>query len=285
MTGVMTMDHEQVQDLALDAVLAGVEPDDRAGFDAHAADCDQCRAFLDDLNAMVGLMGAVGEVEAPPSHLRAAILAEASGLRVSRPESAAAEAEASGPLAPRPVEPALAGPGLRGRRRAARSFGREAATRLLAVAAVIALIGLVGWGVTMREQRDDARQAAAEWSQFHDWMSRPGPMSVAEVDAADGSSPARLATAYVRDSGSLIVADRLAVNDTSSTIYVLWSMTSPTDGTPVALGSFDVGAGDRMSFVAGTGAAPSGLWFAISEEPGRRIPAAPTTVLGAGRAA
>ena len=155
----------------------------------------------------------------------------------------------------------------------------------MAVAAVLALIGLVGWGATMRSQRDDARTAASQASQFRDAISRPGQLTVAEIDALDGSGTKRLATAYVRDTGMMVVADGLEDNDTSSSIYVLWSLASPTDGAPVALGSFDVAKGNLMSFVAATGAVPSGRWFAISEEPGRRVPATPTKVVGAGEAA
>ena len=71
-----------------------------------------------------------------------------------------------------------------GRRRAHRSVIAAGATRLVAVAAVLALIGVVGWGAVMRSQRDEARQTASQWSQFHDAISRPGQMTVAEIDAA-----------------------------------------------------------------------------------------------------
>ena len=103
--------------------------------------------------------------------------------------------------------------------------------------------------------------------------------------SASSSTSKRVATAYMRDNGMMIVAEDLAANNTASSIYVLWSMASPTDGTPVAIGSFDVAKGNLMSVVSPTGSEPSGRWFAISEEPGRRVPVAPTKIVGAGEAA
>lgn len=287
------LEHQRIQDTALDLVFAAVEPADRAAFDAHIATCSHCGEFVDELTSMVGLIGAVGDVEAPPTSLRAAILAGVGGLSGTRggaqapgePVTAGSGTDTSGDaVASSPASPFTAA-GARGRRRARRSTLTAAATRLLAVAAVLAVIGLVGWGSVMHSQRDDARATASQWSQFHDAVSRPGQLTVAELDAADGSTTKRLATAYMRDTGMMVVADDLAANDTASSIYVLWSLASPTDGAPVALGTFDVAKGSLMSFVAATGSAPSGRWFAISEEPGRRVPAAPTNVLGSGEAA
>ena len=81
---VTMMEHQRIQDEALDLVFAAVEPADMASYDAHLAECDQCREFVDELTSLVGLVGAVGDVEAPPASLRAAILAEAAGLSVTR---------------------------------------------------------------------------------------------------------------------------------------------------------------------------------------------------------
>lgn len=276
---VSMMEHQRIQDEALDLVFAALEPADKAGFDAHIAGCGQCREFVDELTSTVGLIGAVGDVEAPPTSLRAAVMAEAGGLSVTRPSSRPVDdANASATASP------FAAPSPRGHRRAHRWAVGAAATRFLAVAAVLALIGAVGWGAAMHSQRDQARQTASQWSQFQDAISRPGQLTVAELDAT-GSTSKRLATAYIRDTGMMVVADDLDANDTSSSIYVLWSLASPTDGAPVAMGSFDVAKGSLMSFVAATGAAPIGRWFAISEESGRRVPDSPTKILGAGEAA
>lgn len=280
MTNDVTMlEHQRIQDEALDLVLASAEPADRAVFDAHLAGCNACQEFVDDLSSMVGRIGAVGDVASPPASLRAAILAEAGGLSVTRPSASTATEAATAAASP------FSAPGARGARRAHRPTLSSTLTRFLAVAAVLALIGLVGWGSAMHSQRDDARQTASQWSQFHDAISRPGQLTVAEIDSASSSTSKRVATAYMRDNGMMIVAEDLAANNTASSIYVLWSMASPTDGTPVAIGSFDVAKGNLMSVVSPTGSEPSGRWFAISEEPGRRVPVAPTKIVGAGEAA
>jgi hypothetical protein len=282
-------EHERIQDAALDLLLGAVEPADRALFDEHLAGCEQCRQFVDEASAMIGVVGAAGDVHQPPAGLRAAILAEAGATAVQATGAPGAETDIAPESAPDGAAASLlTGPTTaRGRRRAgdaARSSTATLVSRLMAVAAAIALIGAVGWGVSMRDQRDDARADASHMTQVLDEVSKPGQLTVAEIDGTAAGRSAPLATAFVRDNAAMVVSNDLTANDTSSSIYVLWSMTSLTDSTPVAIGSFDVSADAPMSQVSATGHAPTGSWFAISLEDGRRVPASPTEVLGAGRA-
>jgi hypothetical protein len=79
-----------------------------------------------------------------------------------------------------------------------------------------------------------------------------------------------------------IVPSAMKANDTADQIYVLWQITgSPR---PLAVGSFDVRPGAHARVRIGALAAPyhGTRAFAVSLEPGRTIPAAPSRVLAIG---
>jgi hypothetical protein len=270
--------HDQVRDQIVDLVLASVEPAGRVAFDAHLASCAACSAFLDETEQMSGLLAVLGQVHQPPPELREAILREAredSTGRSRREDATPADVA----LADSSDELAAA----RGRRRVGAGWSPSTLlSRVVAVAAAVLLAASVGWGITEHQQRNSASAEASAYSQAIDTLTSPGTMSVAELDGSSGSP---VATAFVRSGSAVVMPQDLKANDRSTSIYVLWSLTSPTDSAPVAIGSFDVTGGAKMSAVSATGAAASGTWYAVSIENGRRVPAAPTTVLGAGNSA
>jgi hypothetical protein len=267
--------HDQVRDQIVDLVLASVEPAGRIAFDAHLAGCAACSAFLDETEQMSGLLATVGQVTQPPPALREAILREARGDSTNRARRD--ESGASAPAADSSDDLAAA----RARRRVGWS-GSTLLSRVVAVAAAVLLAASVGWGITEHHQRASASAEASAYSQAIDSLTQPGSMAVAELDGSSGSP---VATAFVRPGSAVVMPQDLKANDRSTSIYVLWSLTGPTDSSPVAIGSFDVTADAKMSTVSSTGAATDGTWYAVSIENGRRVPAAPSTVLGAGNAA
>jgi hypothetical protein len=281
-TAFTAAEHELVQDEALDLLLAGVEPTDRDQYDKHLAQCPDCTQFVSDVARMGEALAAAPALETPPPQLRDRLLAAAlQEPGVAQPGAAAAADAPSGDEAQPPAT-------LRSRRVDELSARRDAAarrrnrvvSRVGAAAAVILLAASIGWGLTQRSAHDDAADRAQRLSQVVNSLSSPGPVQVASIAGKNGV----VATAFVRPDGALVLPANLPANNTDNSMYVLWSLVSPTDSAPVPIGSFDVTSSALTSAVMMTGRAPSGNWFAISAEPGRTVPSAPTTVLGAGQA-
>ena len=111
-----------------------------------------------------------------------------------------------------------------------------------------------------------------------DALLQPGPTAIAPVADDDGRT---VATVVARADRMLVVADGLAVNDTSSETYVVWGM---REDVPEPIGTFDV-VNDRMD-LRPVGSDGTGLdqysEYAISIEPGRQAPSVPTDVVAAG---
>jgi len=85
-----------------------------------------------------------------------------------------------------------------------------------------------------------------------------------------------------RDGQAQVVTDGMGVNDTAATTYVLWGM---TEGSPVALGTFDVTSPGMDLQTVGSDA--TGLddysAYGISIEPGRQAPSSPTDIVANGQ--
>jgi hypothetical protein len=77
-----------------------------------------------------------------------------------------------------------------------------------------------------------------------------------------------------------VVATRLPSNRADQT-YVLWGL---ADGAPIALAAFDVAsAAPGLHTVPSATGTERLTGYAVSLEPGRRSPAAPTDVLASGK--
>ena len=119
--------HDQVAAYALDAL----DEDERRAFESHLADCDDCRAELDDFRQTAGLLAYASEGPSPPESLRERVLEEAKRER-----------------------PAQSVVVLRPRR----------ALRLTAIAAAAAAaiaVGLGVWAATLSSSLDAERDARA----------------------------------------------------------------------------------------------------------------------------
>ena len=119
--------HELVAAYALNAL----DDEDRAAFEQHLADCEQCTAALADLRDTAAALAFVPETVAPPAALRSRIL-----------ETASAERPNVVPL-----------------HRAAR---RTWALGGVAAVAVAAAAALAIWNVSLHNSLDDARSASSK---------------------------------------------------------------------------------------------------------------------------
>ena len=119
--------HELVAAYALNALYY----DDRAAFEEHLADCEQCTAQLAELRDTAAALAYVPETVAPPAALRSRIL-----------ETAHAERPNVVPL----------------HRRAKSTWGLGA----VAAVAVAAAVALAVWNVSLHNSLDDQRAASSK---------------------------------------------------------------------------------------------------------------------------
>jgi anti-sigma-K factor RskA len=131
-------------------VLDALDADERAAFESHLADCDTCRALVDEYREVTGMLAHGTSPVAPPASLRDRVLREAKQVRpigsAARPDEIRAAAPST------PARPA--------------SFGRPSRAPWLAAAAAIVLaLGAVYFYASERSRRDAVEQALAERAQ------------------------------------------------------------------------------------------------------------------------
>ena len=148
------------------------------------------------------------------------------------------------------------------------------------------MIAAVGGVVTavqsVRAERETAAAAAAQAERdapVIDILRDAGTPGTTHATLADPNGA--LVGLVVDDGhGPRVLTTGLAANPADE-IYVLWGL---VDGTPQALGTFDVGAqGPGVSSVPSTPEAVPFAGFAVSIEPGRTAPASPTRVVASGQ--
>jgi anti-sigma-K factor RskA len=290
-------DHEVFDELAVGWALHALEPEDEATFSRHLPDCARCARTVAETHDVMAAM-AQDLPPAEPSEglrdrLRAAV-EETEQVRRPAPERpAAGPAPRLSPRATPPSAPALprwtpAGPGRTGR--GAGSAGppsrgpsgpgwRRRLPVALAAAAVAAIVALVTWNVSLEAARQREQATAAAEDQIVQSLMVPGHSTVAPVNDADGHS---VATVVARQGQAQVVTWGLSENDRTATTYVLWGM---QDGTPVALGTFDVVSHDMD--LRGVGSDRTGLddyqAYGISLERGRKAPLAPSRIVALGQ--
>lgn len=242
-----TPDHDDFRELAAGYALHALEPADEQHFERHLTSCARCQAEV-RLARETAADLAFAVSAAPPAGLREAVL-DAAGTAARGPASSDA------------------------RRRLTPIW-------VLSTAASVVLIALLGWNFTLRGDVRDARSELANASEVLECGSEVGCRPV-WLDSPD--SPA-LAVALVRGSDVRLVTRALPLNDRKRETYVLWERRPDGSVTPVA--AFDVGAQLTVPVARAALAGPTNglVSLAISLEPGRRAPTAPSRVLLATRA-
>ncbi|MGY1814141.1 anti-sigma factor domain-containing protein [Blastococcus sp. SYSU D00820] len=290
-------DHERFDELAVGWALHSLEPEDEDVFAAHLPGCPRCaRTVAETTEVMRALAGDLPPAEPGEGlrdRLRAAVEETEQVVRPSSPLDLPDDAFDAGPDA-EPAPPAPPG----GRRRSdrpatgfpayrspvpvptpPRAAWRRVLPNALVAAAVAAILGLGTWNVLLATSRDEVAATAAEQADILDSLLQPGTATIAPVADADGHE---VATVVARDAQMQVITQGLEVNDRESTTYVVWGMGGDD---PVPLGTFDV---VRSQIDLRTvGSASTGLddfgGFAISIEPGRQAPSAPTEVVANGQ--
>lgn len=273
--------HERFEELVAGAALHALEPYEEAELAQHLAVCSFCREALAELDEVAAQLAWAAPLVDLPEGLLPALQA---AMRQAEQPPAPVSASARPPVPP-------AGPARRGgeRRRPSGRRGERSgpargsglgqlrsSLRLVAATAAAVVVLAVGFtALRVHQTMQQSSVALARYETIVNQLQQPGTrlVSLGRQGAASG-------TAVLHGRRLWLVVDHLGRNNTQSSIYVLWARRR--DGQMVAVTGFDV-TSPGMTLVAATLPAavhnPNG--FAISQEPGRTIPAAPSTpVLG-----
>jgi anti-sigma-K factor RskA len=255
--------------------LHALEPDEEVAVLRHLPTCPSCRAVVADAEEVLARMGAAVEQVDPPPSLRASLMARvAETPQYSPPQRQPAPAPDATRRRPTPARPADSRP--------PRAADRPRRGRRL-VAAAVALVGVLAIGglavrtVQLQGQRDAEIAQTQTLDQLVSQLGRPGSR-YALLAPENGST---VAAVVVTDGQRQVFSLGLPTNSADRDTYVLWGL--PDSGNPEPLGTFDVaGTGPDTRTVGASAATDSFGKYAISIEPGRVAPAAPTTVVAVG---
>ncbi len=282
------------QEQAVAWALHALEPDDEQEFRGHLPRCAYCRAVVADADEVLAGLGAAVEQLEPPPSLRASLMSAVAqtpqGRQTAVPEPQKGDEEPSDepparssdePAAPRHDRPTTTGPAPT---RPPRESRRPRRTRRLVAAAVV-LLGVIAIGglatrtAQLQQQRDAEVAQAQSLSRLFDQIAQPGTRYA--LLAQDGDA---VAAVLVDDGRREVFTLGLPVNEADRDTYVLWGL--PESGDPRALGTFDVPAADPGVRTVGPADEDEEFGqYAISIEPGRVAPAAPSEVVAVGEVA
>lgn len=254
MTGSGQGAHCEQQEIAVGWALHALEPGEEAAFRTHLPHCERCQATVRDTEE-VGAALALGVNQVEPSAAMRERIDRLTGEVIAAPQPVRSLADA----------------------RSERSASRRPA---LLVAAAVLLVALsVGLGVRtvqLDADRDVAAQQAAAASEVIALASDPATRTI-ELAATDGRPLARL---LAGPDSHVLMPLALPANRTDQT-YVLWGL---RPGDAVALDTFDVPADEPAMRIVGSGPGTVPfVGYAVSLEPGRTMPPAPSEVLASGQ--
>lgn len=241
--------HEEWEELAAAHALGALEPEDEQRFEAHLPTCPICPQVIADTEAVMADLAATTEQVAPPPELKSRLMA--------------AVREESDNL---PRVGVVASPDVlevrRSRDRSARHVLADNWVRFAAAASVV-LLAVIAAGVWSLARTSPSHQ----------------PQFVALKSQSQGSPD--IATVEVLGDKTWVLPTDLPANNSADSQYVLWAV--PSEGAPVAVSGFDVKPGEAAIESGALAQNPTSVKaFAISKEPGRTVPKAPSTVVAQG---
>lgn len=258
------------EELAVGWAMHALEPDEEAVLRAHLPGCDRCqRAVRSTEEVTAALGGSVRQYE-PPARLKARLMAVIEDTP-QEPVSSPAQVRSS-----RRAEPVS----LDSRRPQSAKRGRV----LLAAAAVILVAVIAGVAgqqyVALRDQVAAERLRSDQLEKVLRLAGNPAT-GRAVLNSQSGDPVAVLLSGDGDDAA--VMPMKLNPNDTSKQIYVMWGTSGKV---PVPLATFDVEPdSSEIRLLAWSKASYAHSGFAISLEPGRTAPDAPTNPLAAGQVA
>lgn len=269
--GMRNLTCDEVRELAGAYVLGALEADEAAAVQAHLAAHPDGHPEIEELGAVIPAFAELVPVVEPPERLKGRIMAAAGADLAARAVVPGVPAASEAPVAPvafpRPEE------------REARRARTSPATWVLRIAAVLAIALLGGWNLLLQNDLGAARQYEQDVAAVLQAASQPG--SLTAVLAADGGTGSGLAA--VDAEGDLALAMRDLAPTSGTAVYEAWVIAS--DGVPVPLGSFTVGANGTAFFEGGGLPSAEGIVLALTLEPGPGATTPTMPIISAGVAA
>lgn len=264
------------RELAVGWALHCLEPAEESLFAAHLADCDECRQSVREAEEVSAALAVNVPDALPPPSLERAILAAAEGGTDHADDDVEHDddsAQAAGAGGKRRADVAPL------RRRATARPARRSTGRLLTAAAVVALVAVAGvLGIRVAQldaERDRVAQQVASMSQLVERMAGSDARAVT-LAGNDGRPMAML----VAEPGRVTLLPMGLPSNSPSETYVLWGLGT---GTPEALDAFDVATDSTVVHTVNSAPrAEAFSAFAVSIEPGRTPPPAPSDVVATG---
>lgn len=241
---------DEVREMAGAFVLGALEPADEAAVRAHLATCEDAHAEIAELGGVLpALAESVPQVE-PADSLKARIMAAAAADLEERTVVPTATAPAPVPI-PYPSESV----------RTARRDRTSPATWIVRIAAVVAIVALIGYNVLLQNQLNASQAYQQSVAAVLDVAAQPGSLT-AILTPADGTGSG---LAAVSADGAVTLAMRDMAPTTGSTVYTAWAIGG--DGVPIPLGDFTVSGDGNGSLQAVSSGLASGTVLALTHEP------------------
>lgn len=256
--------HDEAMDLAASFVLEALEPEEMDAVREHLATCAESHAEFAELAGVLPALAASVALVEPPASLKARVMAAAAADLAVR-GTAAAPTVGEAPVADAAIieapaaRPAPAADVIRPIQRRQTSLRAWA----LGIAAVLAIVALGGWNLSLQRQLDDARAYDQQVATVLDAAQRPGSLT-AVMRSPEGQGPNGLAA--VTSDGVALLAIRDLAPTSGNEVYEAWVI--PADGVPVALGELKLRPGGVGYLEAGGLPAQSGIVLALTREPG-----------------
>jgi anti-sigma factor RsiW len=260
-------EHADFEALAAGYALHALEPEDEQRLSAHLMTCPACARIVADTASLGAAFAELLDSEPPPPGLRERILA-------------AATAEPRPPREPvrEPLSPTQPAPRVVAPDRVAPSPARPVPSRrrlLRERTAIAALAAAIGVAVAVPVTLAASHHSSVASTALEQLLLAPNSRQM----TLKSTSGSQLATAVVADRGVYLLADGLAANDRSKSVYVLWAATA--QGPPKAVATFDVHSSAPVQLTAAKLPYSAGQiqQMAVSLETGRKAPAHPTDVV------
>ena len=254
---------EEIRDLAPSFVLGALEPEEVEAVRAHLAECPEAHDEYAELGSVVPALALAPEAHEPTAALKDRILAAAAADRAEWRSPVAAGGVA--PEAPIPF------------RAAQHAGGTPLVGWAMRIAAVIAIVSLVGWNVLLQGRLDASETYARDVAAVLAAAAEPGALT-AVLAPAEGDGGRGLAA--IGTNGAVTIAMRELVPTAGDEVYEAWLIVG--DEAPVPIGGFRVGEGGTGRLDGSGPTAPEGAIVALTREPGPGATAPTTPVLALG---
>ncbi|WP_199440258.1 anti-sigma factor [Umezawaea beigongshangensis] len=265
MTGERRDERCPHEELAVGWAMHALEPDQEVLLREHLDGCERCGLTVRSTEQVTAALGGAVRQEDPPARLRERLMAAIEDTPQEEPVTG-----------PRLVHSAPDGPV------ATRAGGRRRRTGVLLAAAAVVLVaaagGVVGVQVDRLNQRVEAQASRTDQLEHALRVAADPTTDRAVLRTPSGETTAVLLSGTDE---AAVMPMELNANDAQHQVYVVWG-TSTTD--PVPLATFDVRPGSTdATLLTWSPDAHAHSGFAISLEPGRSAPAAPSSVVASGQ--